>query len=42
MNLQEITGRRILSVPLIRYKTERSKHFQELNKCRKEFPGIKN
>jgi len=42
MNLQERTGRRILSVPLIRDKTERSMHFQELNKCRKEFAGIKN
>jgi hypothetical protein len=40
--LQERTGRRILAVPLIRDKTERSKHLQELNIYRKAFAGIKN
>ncbi|QGY42531.1 hypothetical protein GM418_24860 [Maribellus comscasis] len=42
MKLHKKTGRRIISVPLIRDKTERNEQLQGLKICRKEFARIKN
>ncbi len=36
MKLHEVTGKRILAVPLVRAKIERCKHLQELNNAGKK------